>query len=750
VCIGRKSEVCEEALIMHSLLTRINVSVVEKIGGPMTAYHHHLRRFAACATVLFFLSCLLPYAHSQTLDEKWAALAAVQAKFDSLPRIDTDQDNQDLLNFILSRPEFSTAGIRGGCIWAKFNDGEEIVVINNLPFPSSPPSSPLPSTSSSSSSSPLLSQTPAPRSSNPTAAPTELAVDYAPADAAQGFQLPASLKVRLIRPLGAGFTDATADLRTWLVGEQNYTEPLLSDATVSSLRTVGGDGVLYFNTHGGPASDTFILWTATKADPLLEKNDDQIADDLHPADGSPARLIRVPAVLSVTWDLFQLKWVENSEIHYAITPAFIAKYWQNFGAHSFVYLDACLGGSDAAKPLRDAMFAKNVSVIAAWTNTTHYAGISAKLVFDRLLGANHVYPEADGYKQRAFTWSDISLIDFTLPDPRPELQKHGVGVDPATGAALVFITPDTPPPSQFGLLAPSIYFVAVDELNDELHILGTFGSDARPNASVTIGGVRHDTIKDWKKQGQLDELVIDLPRFGQGSAGDVLVTIRQHKSNVAQLTDWNGQFLQTFNGPQSISQPVTYNIHLRLDIRKRRDQVHEPPKEPQTMYFTAAFDSSTSYSCTGSSRWDVDPVTYYIDSWTGSGNLVLYRDPSPPPNYFIASGNVQNSQLVNFTLYDNPGFLACDANEHFHTVFEDGTVIDFDVPGKALLFPTLAFVPLPPGNYLPLSLSDATIQGDLREMDISNGFVPPNSTTHVKIQWGNIGPQYPPDPNAAR
>jgi len=392
------------------------------------------------------------------------------------------------------------------------------------------------------------------------------------------------------------------------------------------------------------------------------------------------------------------------------------------------------------------MFAKNASVVAAWTDTVRTSAPAARLVFDRLLGANHVYPEADGYKQRPFTWEDISILDFSLSDPRSELDKHGVQTDPKTGAALSFFQPDTKPPSKFGLLAPSIYFVSVDESKGELHVFGTFGSDARPNASVTVGGVQYQ-IKDWK-QGQVAELVIDLPPSGQGSAGDVFVTIRQHKSNVAQLTDWNAQFLQTFDGPGSVRQPVTYNVHLRLDIRKRRDKVHEPPQEPQITSFQADWDSSGSYSCSGSSRYDFAP-NYIIDSWTGSGNLVYVFNPAlPPPNKFIAGGALQDSTLIKFSLLETDMPL-CDFNEHDH-VEVDGTVFDFDMPGTVGLFPTGSlFAAL---GYVPLRLAtNATILGDSREKDVDSGFVAQDdSTAHVKLRWTDIVPQYPPDPNAAR
>ena len=52
----------------------------------------------------------------------------------------------ELLNFILSRPEFTTAGIStDSCVWATYTDGVELIVVNNrepdLPASSTPASS---------------------------------------------------------------------------------------------------------------------------------------------------------------------------------------------------------------------------------------------------------------------------------------------------------------------------------------------------------------------------------------------------------------------------------------------------------------------------------------------------------------------------------------------------------------------------------------------------------------------------------
>src|SRR5205823_1748555 len=68
-----------------------------------------------------------------TPEQRTAALEAVRAKSESLIRgIDRNAENQVMLDFIRSRPEFSDSGISpDSCVWAEYLDGVLLVVINN-------------------------------------------------------------------------------------------------------------------------------------------------------------------------------------------------------------------------------------------------------------------------------------------------------------------------------------------------------------------------------------------------------------------------------------------------------------------------------------------------------------------------------------------------------------------------------------------------------------------------------------------
>lgn len=74
------------------------------------------------------------------------------------------------------------------------------------------------------------------------------------------------------------------------------------------------------------------------------------------------------------------------------------------------------------------------------------------------------------------------------------------------------------------------------------------------------------------------QIVVELPLSGLGSAGNVQVAVRNHMSNVAQLTEWKGKFTFTIAGPGSLMAKTVYDVHLRDDIRKWRNQIHFPPR----------------------------------------------------------------------------------------------------------------------------------------------------------------------------
>src|SRR5262249_30648815 len=141
---------------------------------------------------------------------------------------------------------------------------------------------------------------------------------------------------RLLFALGSAFVDPRPDLRAWL-NEENYAQPVNEGATVDQLKTVGGDGVFYFDGHGG--GEPYSLTTSTEVSSALDK---QFDDDLHPKTVNGVKQLQRLTYITAVWDSALIGYKTKSV--YGFTSRFITDYWHDFGSNSFVFIDAC--GSD--------------------------------------------------------------------------------------------------------------------------------------------------------------------------------------------------------------------------------------------------------------------------------------------------------------------------------------------------------------------------------------------------------------------
>jgi len=545
-------------------------------------------------------------------------LDAIGMELDSLPGLDRMADDRELLTFIQGLPQISEAGLGNPAttVWARFADnGERIVVLNNV----------------------LPSRGEKPLSDNevtePALAPPRIPLNYrhgqaismgaAPADSGPT-EMPKSGKARVLNALSSSFENPVPNIQKWLM-KQGYSQVTGADASVASLRGVGGDGIFYISSHGGVDEDgnyPFNIWTAT---PTTNNPDRQLQDDICPdppaCDLKNARIVDVVAADHKRFGI--LDWV--SVHHYGITANFINKYWDNFGDNALVFIDICDSNVNdpSVTDFKDAIFAKLASVYVGWSGTVDsaFSANAARLVFDRLLGANQFCPE-DGqpchpgaaqppvFAQRPFDYTEV----------QQDLHEHHLDKDGFT--EISFIS-NPYVGTNFGLLAPTISYLFMDEITNDnvpqLTIYGDFGSDPRPDGWVTVGGTTNDgfdiqggaqvPIASWDK----DRIVVNLPLSGEGSAGNVQVTVRRHRSNVAQLTEWRSDsFMFTEKEGGSLQQQTIYNLHLRTDIRKYRDSIHFPPSK-QYIFLASANDSTADFMASGQARGG-GGLTY-----TGSG-----------------------------------------------------------------------------------------------------------------------------------
>ena len=549
----------------------------------------------------FVLSRPLIYSETFALTHE-QVMSAILTKLKSLPG-SLAKKSLALLQFINGMPQVSGAMIEDRSnIGATFKDtGEPFVILNN----EAPPSTPVPNQESmpkAKAASNIPSSFPAVvRSNAPFMGATEL---------------PGSNQVRLLSGFGAGWENAVPDITAWIT-TAGYEPIAQMDASVDALRSVGGDGVLYIQSHG----DSARIWTST---PTNAPQDDQLKSDIK------LKLVESLGTEFDHYDSAIKEWVEGS--HWGINKDFIAKHWGNFAADAFVFINGCDSDPAQGADIRAAIFGKKASVYAGWT--AHVSGDilanTARLVFDRLLGANAYCPEngapcAPGpaeppfFAQRPFEYPQIGPSLF-VGYPVLDLPQHNLGADPAYSSRFQF---ETSSEGNFGLLAPSIQTEVVDDaLNPpQLNIAGTFGNEM---GTVSVGGVDLAGVA-WTA----NQIQATLP---SGLAGDVVVTVRGHKSNAARITHWEGDFTSTTIGIGSLKQTVVFHISLRGDIRQWRPFIHKSPIEP--LPTTAAFPmmgSSATYQCKGTARTESGNES---DTYTWIGNNATGRTPPPSAKRF--------------------------------------------------------------------------------------------------------------------
>jgi hypothetical protein len=686
-----------------------------------------------------FLKVTIPSNFILTQLQHWMVLDAVRIKFDSLPRLDPVSDNQTMLDFIRSRPEFADSGIdvASSSVWATFTNGEQIGIANDRKggatnLAARQAADAVPAVSKSTVSPVQKAQTVSTPSSGSSFEPTEL---------------PLSSTVHLMNSLSSlSFlaSEALTDIASMLKKPQNYKVTEL-DPTVDNLKNFpGGDGVFYFASHGGfvgkgTTTDPkrYGVWTSTKADAFT---DNTLFDDVFGTTTRGPTLVRFLAERST--DLRTMSPI--TEYHYAINALFVTTYFKPFSNASFVYIDAC--SSDAAsasiQAFKSAFFGKNASVYAGWTDDMNdrVAANSARLVFDRLLGANEFFletiPTASGgvFKQRPFDWHSVE----------GDLPLHGLGFsdNPVPGAFLHFTqAPNSVVGGVFAALTPSIAATYPDESQDQLLLLGSFGSDM---GTVSVGGVALAGCT-WDSSF----LKCPLPSSGDGAAGNVVVTVRNHISNVARLTEWRGTFRYLVRGVDTLNQTIDFDVAFRADLREWRPLIHEAPIEPMSGPIEAISPgSSAGFVCGGTGTTFPNPNESDTFTWTGSGNLSFNKgirkgQPPPGPNWFWQVGALQGSHkkmLMTFTV--NRQYMACTQAEHVVVLKPPGK-FDFGPDPLGLCFP---------GKNLILDLgNDASIQPPPVPVPFGDVGCGPGQS-QGSLRWGRISatPGTEPDLSSAR
>jgi hypothetical protein len=398
-------------------------------------------------------------------------------------------------------------------------------------------------------------------------------------------------------------------------------------ALLPTLRSVANVGVFYFRTYHGSASfgpndstNTDALWTASPAlDSAAEASDPFLPDDLK-AHRVVYMLYRSGAWQAATPGL------EPSR-HYGITPSFVRTYMSSaLSENSLVYIDASGTGNPG-------IWFPNASLGIGWQGSVAFdaAGRTASYVFDRLLGANVFAPENP--KQRAFSYNALRA------DPKfGHGQLFGYSFYPLNvgAAAAEADLAMVPVKGQFALLAPGIMQVSADETQNFVIINGDFGPDpGPPDGKVTIDDGTGEialAIFSWNP----NEIKATLRQMGQGSAGNVVVIVRGHRSNARQLIAWQGTFTYTLKDAGSLTQTWQLDLRGRVDPQEIRVAPGQQPVSFAIAYTSMSDGFLARYSANGSATVaNSSSGCTVVTRWqsTGSGTVASKFPPVSLTSY---------------------------------------------------------------------------------------------------------------------
>lgn len=571
-------------------------------------------------------------------ESRTVVLDAVAAKLSAFDGADRDLENQQMLAFLQSRPEFTATGLSDtGTTWGRFADGTTLIIGNNLD---------------------VTQSTRQPRELVPAAR------SWPRSTRAGG--IPHDLGVVLGTGLGS-FWERFCEIIPEMFAEQNY-DRVIADPTVDALKSLRDVSVLYLLAHGGAATlrngegPTYAVWTSTVR-ARDGSTDVRYRNDLQ--DGSLVYFMGAAFNLDAGGEPHPV-----IETHYAITPKFVTKHWTGkFSQNSLVFINACGSSGTAASQFKFAFMTAGASAYIGWTDKMILgdAVTSAAYLFDRLLGTNRDLSNAwsptsgkESPPQRPFSYLAVVAEMGTRPRAGGSTM-YDASLNPRTSiTAKLEVLPFN---MAFLQLAPSIESLSVNEQKDELTIAGFFGSTSK-DALVTIGGSELK-IKSWGG----NQIVCELPRTGGAASGDVKVTINasaQH-SNVVQLTEWLGTVKCIYEGNGSLRAEWIFKLHFRADVHSRRLQPHQTPFTTGAN-FLHALDSAGTYLFSG--RY-VSPDGLYTEDWTGSGSVPAFIKPpagtSPPEvSNVLFEGGFDEDRNWNLTIRS----LALKSNR-IHSVLRD-------------------------------------------------------------------------------
>ncbi|MBT1706635.1 hypothetical protein KK062_00290 [Fulvivirgaceae bacterium PWU5] len=658
-------------------------------------------------------------------------LESCRAKYESLLATDEATASQQLLDWLKTQPNIADAGIaeEEKNVWAYFRDGRSIMFVNNL------------------------KRVPhGQQGGRQEQAETAGALPvYGTDPAARPQELPKQKKVTLLNGMGTGFIDPTAAIKQIFAKSKSDYDIHSDIASVENLKKIGNDhAIFYLSTHGG-ATDlrqvggkqipaTLGFWTTDKCTPANEAAFKDDLDNLRLGYMVAANDEPSPGNVTV-------------EKHYAFTAAFVKEH-MSFGENALIYFTACNGFREmpSGVEFRETVISKAANKHAAylgWTKPIYESDgyVAAKFVFDRLLGANapgggssFPIPQEDPF-QRPFD-IDAVMKDMATKGLNVSDVKEGNVVEQSVFKCYNKISPDT----RF-VLTPSIAYLEMYEYFDWLYIRGIFGDD--PGASertVTIDGVKVEVV-DWSR----DQIQCKIPSSGKGSAGDVVVTIRDHESNPRRLTEWRGTLKYTRPSAGAYKEETNIAFHVRRDVGYyRKTPAANPVKVEPTIYPGPARDTKATYKFGGDAKYVANPgnctYTYYAAWGNSQGTLPMFDGQRPTePSILVISTEKDDGFELRALSFLNPKTTLNSVYNDWVCPDDSGTS-DREEVAMGLESPTEKFQLVNLVFDATFNIQPGKIQdkGDDRSLIEYDGDRPDFTIT---LEWSTMAPNFPPDPD---
>lgn len=414
-------------------------------------------------------------------------------------------------------------------------------------------------------------------------------------------------------------------------------ETIDSAPSVESLKSVDGDGVFFWMTHGGTldANGKVIQGLMTGTTAYQSTVEDTYKDEF--AEGT---LLYFTGPLCIDPMACNVTQGEDGTTYtrLAITPKWIDKYKWRFGKHSLVFVNACHSAND---PMKRAFLDAGASLYLGWTGTVRVAQMCGATmdVLSMMMGFNENAggPDEEVFpRQRPHDWG--AVMNLLLTQGKSEAVAYW---DVEEGYVELEPTVNPSVPLGFVGLRPSIFQTGFNEETSELMLIGgMFGTEGGTAAVGTAQACSSVCYADWAGRAdhalsdpvqvavvdwQSSSVVLKLPASGTGSHGLVQVTVDGRWSNLVQLTRIKVPIQGTVSDGGSLQVTIQGELSFRCDLRGVRpgpmDALRYAP-----VPISSAVAGSLSFHAGGSYRYDQGQVTVTVQ-WSGSGEA-RNRGPS--------------------------------------------------------------------------------------------------------------------------